>query len=173
MAPTKLNYEACVILNSALDETEREALIEKLRNIIVAGGADLKETALWGKRRLAYPIEKRTDGYYVVFYFQSVDAREILEQLERTCRFDENVMRYMSLKVPTRKRGQEVAQLVPTPGWLAGFKLEARASGPRRRPEGARGDRGDAPRRDEQPVEAPKAETAESAPEAAPATDEA
>lgn len=137
MAQTLLNYETMVVLNAGLVEDEREALVAKLRKIIVDGGADLKQTALWGKRRLAYPIEKRTEGYYVVFYYQTVEARDILVALERTCRFDENVMRYMSLRVPMRKRGLEVSQLVPTPGWLANFKLEPRAGGPRRRPESA------------------------------------
>jgi small subunit ribosomal protein S6 len=137
MARTIQNYESLVILNHLLPEAEREALIDKLRKIIVEGGAELKETALWGKRRLAYPIEKRSEGYYVVFYFQSVEAAAILTQLERVCRYDENVMRSMTIKVPTRKRGQEVAQLVPTPGWLANFKLEPRSMGPRRRPEAA------------------------------------
>jgi small subunit ribosomal protein S6 len=147
MAQSVQNYETLVILNPALPEDDREALVGKLRNIVVEGGADLKHMALWGKRRLAYPIDKRTEGYYVVFYFQSVDAGEILVKFEKICRFDENVMRQMSLKVPTRKKGQEVTQVVPSPGWLANFKIEPRSGGPRRRPDMAGGPPRDAPPR--------------------------
>jgi small subunit ribosomal protein S6 len=137
MAGIVQNYEAMVILNPTLAEPEREALVEKLRKLIVGGGSvEIKETALWGKRRLAYPIEKKPEGYYVIFYFQSADAHEQLAAFEKACRYDENIMRGMTLKVPTRKRGQAVAQLVPAPGWLANFKLEPRSGGPRRRPDG-------------------------------------
>jgi small subunit ribosomal protein S6 len=139
MPTVTLNYEAMIILNPGLAEPEREALVEKLRKIIAAG-ADIKETALWGKRRLAYPIEKKTEGYYIVFYFQTLDAREMLVNLEKACRYHENVMRFMALQVPRVKKGQTITQVVPSPGWLANFKLEPRSFGPRRpRPDGPYG----------------------------------
>lgn len=167
MPTVTLNYEAMIILNPMMAEPEREALVEKLRKIIAAG-ADIKETALWGKRRLAYPIEKKAEGYYIVFYFQTLDARELLVQLEKTCRYDENVMRFMALLVPRVKKGQTITQVVPSPGWLANFKLEPRSFGPRRpRPDGPYGGPRDTRDRDAPP---PVREGAESkAPASAPA----
>ena len=107
---------------------------------MTGGGATLRETARWGKRKLAYAIEKKNEGYYVIFYF-TTEGRftAMLEQFERTCRYDEQVMRQMVVNVPTKRRGQEVAQLVPSPGWLSEFKLEPRAHSFRRRAEYDRG----------------------------------
>jgi small subunit ribosomal protein S6 len=129
------NYEAMVILNPAMTETETEALVGRMAGILTEGGATLRETARWGRRRLAQPIDKKAEGYYVIYYFTHDDAARMLAAFERFCRYEEQVLRHMVVKVPTRKRGQEVAQLVPAPGWLADFRIEPRAHAPRRRSE--------------------------------------
>ena len=70
----------------------------------------------------------------MIFYFTvEGPARELLDQFERASRYDENVMRHMVIKVPVKKRGREVAQLVPQAGYLADFRFEPR--GMRRRYE--------------------------------------
>jgi small subunit ribosomal protein S6 len=138
MPQVQTNYEALVILSAQLDDTAREELIEKLRKLLEGAGMQIREVALWGRRRLAYPINKRNDGYYVIFYFTGKETTEVFEVFDRTCRYDENIYRQMILKVPLRKKGQEIAQLVPSPGWKADFRLEARMMAPRRRPDGPR-----------------------------------
>lgn len=162
MPTTVRNYEALVILNPTLGEEETNALIERLAGVLQAGGASLKETARWGKRKLAYEIEKKSEGFYVIFYFTLDESQlegDVMGQFERTCRYDEQIMRHMVVKVPTKKRGQEIAQLVPSPGYLADFKLEPRAHSFRRRMDY---DRGPAPA----PAQAPPVAAVEAAPEA-------
>jgi small subunit ribosomal protein S6 len=126
------NYEAMVILNAQQGETEINALVEKLENVLKKGGANIKQRSDWGRRRLAYPIEKKTDGYYVIFYFELDNAGETLQAFERTCRFDENIMRHMVVRIPLQKGGEPTTQIVPTPGHLSDYRFEARR--PRRRP---------------------------------------
>lgn len=127
MPTTIRNYEAMVILNPLQSEEETTALVERLAGVLKTGGASMREIARWGKRRLAYEINKKNEGYYVIYYFTLDGGEEVLTTFERTCRYDEQVMRNMVVKVPTNKHGHEVAQLVPSPGYLADFKLESRS----------------------------------------------
>jgi len=133
MARKLRNYEAMVILDAGLNDQETNALIERLQKVLTDGGANLKEVSRWGRRRLAYPIRKKNDAYYVIFYFTLEGSGQVLEQFERACRFDENVYRHMVVQVPLKKRGLEVAQIVPSPGYLADFRVEPRAKAMARR----------------------------------------
>lgn len=130
---TERNYEAMVIINSLMTEDQINAIIERLAGVLTTGGAVIKETSRWGRRKLAYEINKRSEGFYVIYYFTLEANAELLQSFERACRYDENVLRYMVINVPTRKRGQDVAQIIPTPGWIADFNFAPRP--PRRRPD--------------------------------------
>lgn len=132
MPTTIRNYEAMVILNPMLGEEETGTLVERLAGVLKNGGATMREIARWGKRRMAYEINKKAEGYYVIYYFTLDGNEDVLPVFERTCRYDEQVMRHMVVNVPTKKHGQEVAQLVPSPGYLADFKLESRSHARRR-----------------------------------------
>ncbi len=153
-----LNYEACVILNAQLPDAQTEALIEKLKNQLTSAGANVKEIAKWGKRKLAYEIEKATEGYYVVFYFDLAKAGNVLSEFQRVCKYDENVVREMIVNVPMKKKGTEVRQVVPAPGWMSEFSMKLRPHMPRRR-DFSRGPRRDwedrGPRRDSGENQAP------------------
>lgn len=126
------NYEAMVIIKSIMTDDMLKGIITKLETILTGGGSTIKEIAQWGRRKLAYEIEKQTEGYYVIYYFTLADGKETIENFERACRYDENVIRFMVVNVPTRKRGQEIAQLVPAPGWMAEYTFAPRPYVPRR-----------------------------------------
>src|SRR5512133_3483147 len=113
MPTTVRNYEAMVILNPLQTEEETGALVDRLAGVLTAGGANLRETARWGKRKMAYEISRRAEGYYVIYYFTLDGNEEVLATFERTCRYDEQVMRHMVVRVPTKKHGHEVAQPAP------------------------------------------------------------
>lgn len=170
MASTIRNYEAMVIIKSILPEETITGVIDKLSEVLTAGGATLKETARWGRRKLAYEISKQAEGYYVIYYFTLDGSAAVLETFERTCRYDENVLRHMIVNVPTRKRGLEIAQIVPSPGWLSEYNFQPRPMMRRPRPM-----RDSEPMRDNsEPVAAPAAvaePAAAPAPESAPAAD--
>ena len=74
------------------EENEADALIENVKGII-EGGGNLINVDVWGKRRLAYPIRKRTEGYYVVYVFESESS--FIAQLNQVLRVNEAILRHM------------------------------------------------------------------------------
>ena len=85
-------YELLLIITPDHDESEAEALTENVRGIIENGGTLLK-VDVWGKKRLAYPIRKRSEGYYVLFIFES--APSFIAELNQSLRVIESILRYM------------------------------------------------------------------------------
>ena len=88
-------YDTTFIIDGNLPDAERQALIERFANSLKKVGGNLDQVVRWGLRTLAYPINKRTHGYYVIFYY-SADAT-IIAQFERELRLNENILRYMTL----------------------------------------------------------------------------
>jgi small subunit ribosomal protein S6 len=160
-----LNYEACLILNPQLPDQELDGIIEKLKNQLVSAGAKLQEVARWGRRRLGFEIGKVTEGFYVVYFFNLDRVGDALTNLERTAKYDDNILRCMIVNVPVKKKGQEVKQIVPQPGWLSEFSMRLRPHAPRRREGYGRGPRPPMERREETPPPAAEAPSAP-APEA-------
>ena len=85
-------YELLLIITPDHDESEVEALTQNVQGIIENGGTLLKVDA-WGKKRLAYPIQKRGEGYYVLFIFES--APSFIAELNRSLRVIEAILRHM------------------------------------------------------------------------------
>ena len=86
-------YEALFILVPELDEEATHAAVEKFKGIVEANGAEITAIDEWGKRKLAYPINYKTEGYYVLMSFNS--APEFPKELERNMKNDEQVLRYL------------------------------------------------------------------------------
>ena len=61
-------YELMVIIDPALEDDKKEAAIENVKSIIAEAG-EVSATDVWGLKKLAYPIQKKTEGYYVVMQF--------------------------------------------------------------------------------------------------------
>ncbi len=89
------NYETIMILNSNLDEATTKASIEKITSLIAANGK-VESTEEWGKRKLAYPIKKQNEGYYVVVNFSS--NPEFLEELDRIYNITDEVIKHIVVK---------------------------------------------------------------------------
>lgn len=85
-------YELMFIIDPALDEEKKNAAVEKVQNLISSNG-ELGETDVWGMRKLAYPIDKKTDGYYVVIEFQA--ETDFPKELDRRLRISDDVIRHM------------------------------------------------------------------------------
>ncbi len=85
-------YELLLIITPDHDENEAEALTNQVKGIIESGGALLKVDP-WGKKRLAYPIQKRNEGYYVLYIFES--APSFVAQLNQALHVIESILRYM------------------------------------------------------------------------------
>lgn len=86
-------YEALYIIVPEIDEETTKATIEKFKGIVESNAGEVVSVDEWGKRRLAYAIDYKTEGYYVLMSFNS--APEFPTELERNFKNDERIMRYM------------------------------------------------------------------------------
>ncbi len=85
-------YELLLIITPDHDENEAEALADQVKGTIENGGTLLKVDP-WGKKRLAYPIQKRNEGYYVLYIFES--APSFVAELNQSLLVIESILRYM------------------------------------------------------------------------------
>lgn len=89
-------YEALYVITPELDEETTKAIIEKFNGIIAQNGGTVGEVNEWGKRRLAYPIDYKTEGYYVLVNFESAPSFPM--ELERNFKNDENIIRFVVVR---------------------------------------------------------------------------
>jgi small subunit ribosomal protein S6 len=80
------------VIAAALEDEKKESMIETVKEIISNGGEVLK-TDVWGMRKLAYPIEKKNEGYYVVVEFNA--PADLPKELDRRLRISDNIIRHM------------------------------------------------------------------------------
>jgi small subunit ribosomal protein S6 len=106
------NYEMMYILRPDLSEEQVKEAIDQYRNLLVEYGVQEIEVKIWGKRRLAYPIQKHQDGIYVLVNYQA-DGKQVAP-LERAMRLSEDVIRYLTLKLPEKAAvSQEIEESEP------------------------------------------------------------
>ena len=84
-------YEAMYVITPELEDEAVKGIIEKYTGIITANGGEIEKVDEWGRRRLAYPINYKTEGYYVLMTFVSGPA--FPRELDRKLRIAEGVMR--------------------------------------------------------------------------------
>ena len=89
-------YESVVIINPAVEEERLKELTTKFTDMINKDGKVDKVDNL-GKKKLAYPVKKNTEGYYVVFYFTANPS--IIAELERNYRITDDVIKFMTINV--------------------------------------------------------------------------
>lgn len=95
-------YESTYIMNAALEDGEIETLIQRVSDFITEHGGNIIELNKWGRRRLAYPIKKKYNGFYVYMVFES--AAEMVPQLERFYTLDDSIMRHLTLQLDPKLR---------------------------------------------------------------------
>lgn len=93
-------YELTYILNAVLNDEQLEDLVQRVDKFIEEHGGTVLDKNVWGTQRLAYPIEKRRNGFYVNLTFQS--GGELIARLERALDINDNVLRYLTLKMDKR-----------------------------------------------------------------------
>jgi len=91
-------YEAMYVMRPNYEEEQYKAFVEKYNALIQANGGEVTKVDPWGKRRLAYEIDKVREGYYVVVYFEGDSA--LPAELERNFRIADEVMRYIVVRQP-------------------------------------------------------------------------
>lgn len=95
-------YELIYIIDTAVEDSARKELIERVNNLIAANGGEVEKVdETWGKRRLAYAINYKTEGWYVLVTFKA--NGELPRELERNLRNYDAVIRYMTVKIEEKR----------------------------------------------------------------------
>ena len=89
-------YELAVVLSMKLEDEERAAAIEKVKGYITRFGGTVTNVDEWGKKRLAYEIQKMHEGFYYFIQFEA--DSQCPAEIERHVRIMDNVLRYLVVK---------------------------------------------------------------------------
>ena len=89
------HYETIIIINSNLDEAAIKSNIEKVTDLIAKHGT-VDSTEEWGKKKLAYPIQKQNEGYYVLINFSS--NPDFIDELERVYNITDEIIKFIVVK---------------------------------------------------------------------------
>ena len=89
-------YELDVVVSAKLEDEERAAVIEKVKNYITRFNGTVTNVDEWGKKRLAYEIQKMREAYY--YFIQFEGDSECPNEVERHVRIMESVIRYLCVK---------------------------------------------------------------------------
>ena len=89
-------YELCVVVTTKIEDEERAATVEKVKDIITRFGGNVTNVDEWGKRKLAYEIQKMKEGYYYFIHFEA--EATVPGEVEQRIRIMDNVLRYLCVK---------------------------------------------------------------------------
>lgn len=105
-------YEVMVILEPALEESAVQQMINRSTEVLTKGAGTVNRVEKWGKRRLAYELNHRTEGYYVLFDVTADVAP--MDELDRALRLADEVLRHKIVRIPERAAGRRLpAAAVP------------------------------------------------------------
>ena len=91
------NYETTIIVTPVLPEEEVNNTVNSYVDFLKKNGGEIVEIDRWGLRQLAYPIKKKTTGFYHVIEF--VADSQLIDKLELSYRRDENILRFLTVKL--------------------------------------------------------------------------
>jgi small subunit ribosomal protein S6 len=90
-------YELMYIINPVLNEEQTKEIVQRVTAYLTDNGAEVADVTETGSQRLAYPIEKKRNGYYVVVNFR-LTSGTMLPKLERALQINDDIMRHMVLR---------------------------------------------------------------------------
>jgi small subunit ribosomal protein S6 len=90
-------YESTVIVTPVLTDTELKQLLSGYIDFLKSNGAEIIHEDFWGMKQLAYPIKKKTSGFYYAVEFKA--DGDVIDKLELLYRRDENILRFLSVKL--------------------------------------------------------------------------
>ncbi len=100
-------YESTFIVNAALDDAQIDVVIEKVKDVIVKNGGEIRSTEKWGRKRLAYTIDKKNNGFYAFLEFKA--PGDLLIKLERHFHLEEQVIRHLTIQLD--KKGLKAREI--------------------------------------------------------------
>lgn len=92
------DYELLYIIKTEVSEEQNQAVIDRYNGVLESEGAEVVKVDKWGKRKLAYTIDKKyTDGFYVLVNFKG--EANAVDEADRLMKIDENLLRHMITRV--------------------------------------------------------------------------
>ena len=88
-------YETDIVVDATLTDEEIEVVVEKFKALIASNGT-VDSVDVWGKRKLAYPIDYKTEGYYVLINFTS--EPEFIKELDRNYNITDGILRTLTVR---------------------------------------------------------------------------
>jgi small subunit ribosomal protein S6 len=104
-------YEVMVILDANLEEEQIRAVLDRTTDTIKAGEGTVRKVDRWGKRRFAYELAKRWEGYYVLIECTGTVAA--MDEIDRQLRLSDSVLRHKVIRIPEHVANAERRPLTP------------------------------------------------------------
>jgi small subunit ribosomal protein S6 len=95
-------YELGVIVNTTLEDEERNVFLGELKELLAKGGASIVKEDVWGKRTLAYSIKHQREGFYLFWQYEGPGT--VVKPLEYKLRLSDQVLRYLNLNLDRETR---------------------------------------------------------------------
>ena len=89
-------YELAVVVSAKIEDDERAQVIEKVKALVERFGGQISDVDEWGKKRLAYEIQKMKEAYYYFIHFES--GAETPSEIEQRIRIMDNVIRFLCVR---------------------------------------------------------------------------
>ncbi len=89
-------YELALVVNAKIEDEERAATLEAVKELITRFGGTVSNVDDWGKKRLAYEIQKMNEGYYYFIQFEADSS--VPDEIEQRVRIMEKVIRYLCIR---------------------------------------------------------------------------
>ena len=114
-------YEVMYVIDAALEDSARTELIDRFSELVKKNGGEIDRVDEWGKRRLAYAINYKTEGYYVLMYIKA--PADLPKELERNFQISDKVLRSLIV----RYEGELPAKREPLKPYVAREAADAEA----------------------------------------------
>ena len=90
-------YESVVIVNAALEDPQIDESLDRVQEAITNNGGEIQDIDKWGRKRLAYPIQKKSTGFYHLIEFKN--NGELIRDFEVAFKRDERILRFLTVKL--------------------------------------------------------------------------
>ena len=117
-------YEVLFILRPDVPEEEIDGIVEPLKTVVTAGGGTVDKVDKWGKRRLAYRVQRAREGIYILMQFSTEKSADMVKEIERRLRVADTVMKFLTVRIDQdlkrldklkKKRDKRAARKPPPP----------------------------------------------------------
>jgi small subunit ribosomal protein S6 len=125
MDNVKRNYEIYIIVDGNFEDPTVEEIISKYEKLMVKNGTEIINIDRMGRRRLAYPIKKKVNGYYICF--EVLAPADVVGKLEKTFRIDENILRNLAIVMSKKDLKDKHDYFVKKAATLAAFEAQKAA----------------------------------------------